>query len=451
MKLRLLKLVIMLGALLPSATYAQSIEGWWKGTLMQRLPIVFHISRSTDDPEAFTGVVYSPAQTPDSMPLDNIRVTDSLLTFTMPTLNASFEGHLEAGRAIDGTFTQGIRLPLRLEPASADDARIYRPQTPKPPFLYHTEDITFVTPDSITVGGTIAAPVKRPAGALVLVSGSGAQNRDEELLGHKPFAVIADHLARMGWATLRCDDRGVGATSPGTPDDTTLDFARDAMAAVGELRRRYPGIPVGILGHSEGGTIALYNAAHHPDSVDLVISLAGMAISGRDLMIRQNEMLAQYSGVEPSAESHALMVKTFDAINEPGTPAEVATRLDAIYPSEGMDQEARAQTIRTMSTPWYIGFVRLDPPQWMGRIRCPVLALGGSWDIQVEAGPNLEAISQTIPSARTQLLDGLNHMLQESPSRAGSFNYATISQTISPRALEAISGFLIDFTRSRNK
>ena len=450
MKLRLLTLILMLHVLVAAAA-SSAVEGWWKGMLMQRLPTVFHISADADDPSKLTGVVFSPAQTADSMPLADIRLADSLLTFSMPTLNASFAGRLTDGPAIVGTFTQGIQLPLRLEPASADDARIYRPQTPKPPFFYKTEDITFVTPDSITVGGTIAAPFTRPVGALVLVSGSGAQNRDEELLGHKPFAVIADYLARMGWATLRCDDRGVGATSAGTPDDTTLDFAADAMAAVGQLRNRYPGIPVGILGHSEGGTIALYNAAHHPDSVDLIVSLAAMAINGRDLMIRQNEMLADYSGQKPTDENHALMVKTFDLIREPGSPADVALRLDSLYSTIEPDPERRAPTIRIMSSPWYIGFVRLDPTQWMDRISCPVLALGGSWDVQVEAGPNLQAIADAVPGARIVLLDGLNHMFQESPAKAGSFNYADISQTISPRALEAISSFLIDFTRARNK
>lgn len=446
MKLRVFLLSILLTATL-CVSASQPVEGWWKGMLMQRLPTVFHLTQTDGE---LQGVVYSPAQTADSMPLADIVFADSLLSFKMPTLNASFSGKLTDGLKIKGTFVQGMQLPLTLEPASAEDARIQRPQTPKPPFFYHTEDVSFVTPDSITIGGTIAGPFARPAGVLVMVSGSGAQNRDEELFGHKPFAVIADYLARMGWVTLRYDDRGVGVTSGGSPDDTTLDFARDALAAVSFMRSRYPGLPVGLLGHSEGGTIALYDAAQNPESVDLVVSLAGMAVSGRDLMIRQNEMLAEYSGITPTEENHALMVETFDAIREPGSPAEVAARLDSIYVSRGVDSESLRQGITAMTTPWYIGFVRLDPTAWMSKIKVPVLALNGTWDVQVEASSNLAAVAGAIPSATIVSLDGLNHLFQESPSKSRSFEYANIQQTISPRALEAIAAFLTDFTRERN-
>ena len=448
MRLRLLTLAATLATVL-CVSASSPAEGWWKGMLMQRLPLVIHITASPSDPQQLAAMVYSPMQTADSFPAARVEFADSLLTLSLPALNASFSGRLTEGPAIDGTFTQGMQLPLRLTPGSPDDILPARPQTPQPPFFYLTEDITFLTPDSITIGGTIAAPFTRPAGALVLVSGSGAQNRDEEIYRHKPFAVIADYLARMGWATLRCDDRGVGSTSPGRPDDTTITYAGDAMAAVGELRRRFPGIPVGILGHSEGGTIALYNAARHPDEIDLAISLAGMAINGRDLMIRQNEMLAEHAGQPQSPESHALMVKVFDAIREPGTPAQVAARIDSLYACIEPDSTRRAPTVAAMSTPWYIGFIRLDPSQWLADIKAPVLAIAGSWDLQVEAEPNLRAIADALPQARTELLPDLNHMLQESPSRQQSFGYATITQTISPLALRTIASFLTDFTRSR--
>lgn len=420
-------------------TWAGGFDGWWRGEVM-KLPIVIHIQNDT-------GSLFSPAQSPDSIPFSSLAVSGDSISFSIAALRLSYSG-TKTDNQISGQLIQGMEIPLTFTPATPDDARIYRPQTPQPPFLYSIEEVTFPSGD-LTMAGTLTIPYTRPFAAIVLVSGSGAQNRDEEIAGHKPFAVIADHLTRCGWAVVRYDDRGVGGSSKGKSTDTTFDFAQDAMAAVSLLRKRFPGLPIGILGHSEGGTIAMINAAQHPDSVNFIISLAGMAVNGRDLMIRQNEMLLEHHGVSEDPQLHADMTAIFDCIASDMSDSLVVAQIDSIMSRTNSDPKQRLRQATDMTKPWYRQFIRLNPIGYLQQIQCPVLALNGSWDIQVDADPNLEAIEKNVKNARTVKLPGLNHLFQESPSRGKSFDYASISQTFSPKALDAITDYLTDYLRSR--
>lgn len=415
------------------------LEGWWSGELM-KMPLVVHLGNDS-------GCLYSPAQTADSIPLSRLDMTGDTLHFEVGAIGLSYTGVFSDSK-ISGTLHQGSDYRLTFFPASAADASLYRPQTPRPPFFYSVEDLTFPSGD-LTMAGTLTTPYQRPFGAIVLVSGSGAQTRDEEIAGHKPFAVIADELTRSGWAVLRYDDRGAGGSERGKPTDTTLDFAQDAMAAVSTVRKRFPGLPVGIAGHSEGGTIAMINAAQYPDSIDFIISMAGMAVDGSELMIRQNEMMLELAGAPEDPALHADLEATFRIVASDMPEAEAAEKIDSIMSRTLSDPAIRAGSVRGLLTPWYRRFIRLTPSVYLDRIKCPMLAINGTWDVQVEAAPNLKAISDRVATAKTVELAGLNHLFQEAPSRSQSFNYAAISQTISPKALKAITDFLTDYLRSR--
>lgn len=193
----------------------------------------------------------------------------------------------------------------------------------------------------------------------------------------------------------------------------------------------------------------MINAAQHPDSVDFIISLAGMAVNGRDLMIRQNEMLLEHHGASEDPQLHAEMTEVFDCIASGMSDSMVVAKIDSIMSRTNPDPRERMRQATEMTKPWYRQFIRLNPTDYLQQIQCPVLALNGSWDIQVDAEPNLDAIERNVKNSRTVKLPGLNHLFQESPSRGKSFDYASISQTFSPKAIDAITDFLTDYLRSR--
>ncbi len=443
MSQRLSALLLML--LVSSSLMADSFEGWWKGEVM-RLPIVFHITRSADGP--LTAIMKSPAQTDREIPCGEVSVSSDSILITIPLISGSYRGRISSADStvIEGTFTQGANIPMTLSRTTAEAAQLYRPQEPKPPFPYVSRDVTFRNGD-ITLAGTLTMPVYgfRP-GAVVLVTGSGTQNRDEEIMGHKPFAVIADFLTRAGWAVLRYDDRGAGGSDKGSTTDTTLDFAADAMAAVRYLRSLPDINParIGLLGHSEGGTIAFIDAAEHPDEVAFAISLAGPAVKGRDVMIRQNEMIYEMSG-HPMPDSLRLSVTAmFDDIVGITDSAQleqaIVDRIMLTDPSKS--REEALASARMMTSPWYTAFVRFDPVPYLSRIKCPLLALNGQWDVQVDARQNLGSISELVPQATIKSYPQLNHMFQEAPSKPASLSYGTITQTISPKVLDDIVQWL---------
>lgn len=442
---RTLFTIIAVVATIMAATAQSPFAGWWRGQLAM-LPIVFHIEETA--PGNLTGNLYSPAQTAEPIPLTTVRAHTDTLTVEAAGIGLRYTGTISGTpRKIDGTLTQGgNKFSIALLPATEDDAKVYRPQTPQPPFLYHSDDITFRN-DTLTLAGTLTYPWSgTPAGAVVLVSGSGAHNRDEEIMGHKPFAVIADFLTHCGWAVLRYDDRGCGGSDAGSPHDTTLDFATDALAALRYLRGldmlRHR--PIGILGHSEGGAIAMIDAATHPAEVDFIISLAGPALKGSDIMVRQNEMIAELSGtpLTPAHRDSLRQAFTLLADTTISTPR-LEPRLMSLLSDIVTDPDHRLASIRQTSTPWYRAFMAYDPATYLKEIRCPMLALNGLWDVQVDAEPNLNAIHQAVPHAKVIAYPALNHLFQESASRRQSFQYGSISQTISPTVLNDIADFLL--------
>lgn len=427
-----------------SCGFASDVMGYWKGEVMT-LPIVFHVFGKDG---AVVATLDSPAQGAKDIPCGKIVVKGDSIMIDMPLLGAAFKGEYEkSADVIKGIFSQGREFAVVLERTTADASLLYRPQEPKPPFFYNSREVTF-SHDGLTFAGTLTTPmIGRSHPAVVLVSGSGAQNRNEEIFGHKPFAVIAHHLTLAGFAVLRYDDRGIGGSSAGTSDDTTRDFADDALAAVDFLKtcNGIDSAKIGILGHSEGGLIAFMCAARRPADISFVVSLAGALVKGRDLMVRQNQMIAQLSGTPLSQSQLKNVEDIFDAIDSVKDEKQLRKRLFGLMSKDGNHaSEQIKQSIDVMTSPWYTEMVRTDPAQYISRTQSQVFALNGEWDVQVDAHQNINALRELLPNAHTKIYPRLNHLFQTAASQAESFNYGAISQTISPEVLTDISKWISD-------
>lgn len=409
--------------------YAQT--GTWSGKLDvqgTKLSLVFHLDGENPTMD-------SPDQGAKGIPIQVSRPASNTIKVIIPSLGASYEG-VWMIRQIVGTFTQmNASFPLTLKPGENKPAR---PQTPKPPYPYQTEEVSFTNGD-IVLNGTLTLPAgySRQTPVLVMVTGSGIQNRDEELFEHKPFAVIADALARAGFATLRYDDRGFDSTGGNPLAWTTEDFKSDAEAAVNLLRSRFD--KVGIIGHSEGGTIALMLAAE--GKADFIVSLAGMAVSGAETLVSQNRISLLQAGVpEDIAEEYCkLLEKSFSVKVNGGTMPDPS---DFDIP-EGLKRNYMA-VLNQIQTPYMAQFLTLDVRPLLADIRCPVLALNGTKDIQVDHESNLDALRKGLKASDANLIESVesaNHLLQQCKTGAVS-EYRTIEETISPKVLETVVSWL---------
>jgi pimeloyl-ACP methyl ester carboxylesterase len=440
------------------------IVGTWEGVLEAAgLRLVFHLE--ADDDGAFTGTMDSPDQGATGIPATSVTFESGTLVFAVQTLGMRYEATLsEDGATLEGTFTQGAaQLPLvltRVAEASQPD----RPQNPQPPFPYEVEDALVDNPRAgVTLSATITTPRgSGPFPAVVLVSGSGPQDRDEALMGHRPFLVLADHLTRAGIAVLRYDDRGVGRSTGDFAAATSEDFASDALAAVAHLER-LPGIgPVGIVGHSEGGLVGPM-AAVDDDRVDFVVMMAGPGLTGAEIIDLQSELINRAEGTPEEIIQHnrRTQEQLFDIVATEADPSAAAPKLRAVLrasieqlPQDVRDQmgaSAGAQAIEAqvqqMNSPWIRFFLFYDPRPTLERVTVPVLALNGEKDLQVPAEANLKEVAAALErggntDATTLLLPGLNHLFQE--AETGSPNeYAVIEETMNPAALEAISSWIL--------
>ncbi len=420
------KYIYLLAIILSAAFAANAQTGSWSGDLNvggSKLPLVFNFDE--DKP-----TVDSPAQGAKGLPMQVDKDESGAINITIPSVGASFQGALINDRIV-GYFKQGgALLPLTLSPG-ADKLR--RPQTPVAPGPYAQEEVTFSNGDAL-LSGTLTLPdgYDRSTPVLLMVTGSGLQNRDEEILDHKPFAVIADALARNGIATLRYDDRGFGRSTGDAANSTTQDLMLDALAGVNLLRGRFDN--VGVLGHSEGGTIALMLGADK--KVDFIVSLAGMAVSGRETLLAQNRLILTDAGVPANLvdEYCRLLTRIFD--NDP----DFEKQLDASALPATLKQNLKAVDAQ-MQRPYMQHFVSLDMRDRLDRIACPVLAINGKKDTQVFCNDNLEALKAGLPAnSRNKImaLDGLNHMLQHCVTGAVT-EYGVIEETISPEVLSAIA------------
>ena len=418
------KILSILVLLFHIALFANAQEGNWSGKLDVRgtkLTLVFHLDGETPTMD-------SPDQAAMGIPIQVERTATGSITIKIPMLGASYEG-LWLIKQIVGTFKQGgASLPLTLTP----EAKLKRPQNPVGPFPYAQEEVTFSNGDA-TLAGTLVLPegYSRKTPVLIMVTGSGQENRDEEIFEHRPFAVIADAFARAGIATLRYDDRGVGGSTGDVLNATTVDFKNDALAGIQMLRERFD--KVGVIGHSEGGLIALMLAAEK--EADFIISLAGVAISGIDLTVRQSRQALEDAGYEKS------VIDTYcKAFREACEVRVYGGRMpfpDELNLPDELKQNYQAVLVQIQS-PWMIKFLSLDMRPLLGGITCPVLALNGTKDTQVDYESNLGALREGLPSSeknRIEAIEGVNHLFQHCTTGALS-EYRLIEETISPAVLD---------------
>jgi len=409
------------------------LEGKWNGTVSifyQSTVMIVTIGHQGD---SYTNTLDIPQQNVYGIP-GEISVLDNSIKIRWASILAAYEGKLlDNTDEIEGVITQqGFQFSLNLFKMDLSNR-----QEPQPPYPYNTEEVTF-SHDNITLTGTLSTPFNgSDFTAVLLVTGSGVQDRDETILGHKPFLVIADYLTRNGIAVLRYDDRGAGGSSPASRYDTTYSYLDDARAGLKYLTTRKEINPkkIGILGHSEGGTISFLAG----NETAFVVSLAGVAIHGKDSMIKQNELFVKLNnpdGWTPEVEKQT--VEIFTAIDEiTNTKALVEKLLEII----GDDISLKSQ-IPTLVSPWYTTMVRLDPTEALKSIKCPVFAINGEWDCQVDCELNLSAVKKYVKNATIKHYPKLNHLFQECPSYKESMNYGLIEQTISPEVLEDVKNFI---------
>jgi len=464
---RLLVSILSVAIAFPLAADAKGpFEGTWVGELHLDaviLRLVFTISSSADGPSA---TMDSPDQGAAGIPVSRVTVVGSSIVMEVKTIGGSYAGTLSAdGASIDGIWSQSSQqFPVLLR-KNDGPFTLNRPQEPRPPFPYTSTEVTF--PDQkagVVLAGTLTVPPgPGPFPTVVLVAGSGPLDRDEQLMGHKPFLVIADYLSRNGIEVLRYDERGVGKSKGSFAAATTLDFADDAEAAVAFLssRSEVDASRLGICGHSQGAIVAPLVAARNK-SVHFIVVLAGPGVRGDELLLQQNAALARASGADEKRVAALVRLNRaiYDAVIQEGDLAERQAKVTKIFLdsidsdptlSEAAKSEARKgldKVLAEVSTPWLRNLLTLDPGAALATLRIPVLALTGSKDLQVLADPNLAAIKAALDKAgntsyRVVKLDGLNHLFQHAKTGLPS-EYGTITETFAPEALAAIKDFILD-------
>ena len=413
------------------ALFSHAQTGTWSGKLDvqgTKISLVFHLDEENPTMD-------SPDQGAKGIPIEVTRTATGSITIKVPSIGATYEG-LWLIKQIAGTFKQmGASLPLTLTPG---EEKLNRPQTPVGPFPYATEEVAFANGDAV-LKGTLVLPegYGRKTPVLIMVTGSGLQNRDEEIYEHKPFAVIADALARAGIATLRYDDRGFGDSTGDLVHCTTDDMKNDALAGIGLLRERFD--RVGVIGHSEGGTIALMLAAEK--KADFIVSLAGMVVSGKETLLWQNRVSLAAAGIPAETiDSYCKALETVFDASTAGMPLPSTSQFDL---PAALSQNLSA-VMRQLSMPYLKHFVTLDVRPLLGVVSCPVLALNGTKDMQVEAESNLGALRSGLPDNpcnKLETVEGVNHMFQHCQTGMTT-EYRDIEETFAPEVLETLVEWL---------
>ncbi len=437
----------------------ERVCGKWLGTLNAG-GVGLHIGLVVSDS---AGVLVSKLLSPDQgvmdIKVDKTEMINDSLKFISKEIRASFKGKINIQNdSLQGYWKQGARLPLAFVRVN-ELPEFVRPQEPKRPFPYKEEEVTFSNDKAgILFSGTLTLPSSgENFPAVVMVTGSGPQNRDEELLGHKPFLVIADYLTRNGIAVLRYDDRGVGKSKGVFSTATTLDFADDAEAAFEFLRndKRIDQKKTGLIGHSEGGLIAPIVAARNKN-VGFVVMLAGPGLKGEDILLLQAELIARADSTpEQEIETNtAFNKKLYNiAIKEKDDKKAASKMRDLIdeywktlnpetIKNIGADKQALVQSVYQLISPWFRCFLTYDPKMALTKTKCSVLAVNGSKDMQVPSQQNITAIKKYLTKAGNKTFvvkefEGLNHLFQHAETGSPK-EYIKIEETCSPEVLEFI-------------
>lgn len=452
------KIVLILFVILTnSSIYAQDISGKWNGILKVQgiqLRLVFNITK-TD--KGYSSTMDSPDQGAKGIPVTTTNYENSILKLEVSNAGIKYEGILGEENAFVGIFKQsGQSFPLVLTKKKIEKEKVIRSQEPIKPYPYYSEEVKFEnTKDKIVLAGTLTLPKKNGKfPVVILISGSGPQNRDEELLDHKPFLVLADYLTKNGIAVLRFDDRGTAKSTGDFKNATTFDFATDVEYAIKYLQTR-KGINknnIGLIGHSEGGIIAPIIASKNKD-IDFIVLMAGSTLRGDKLLLLQKYKIEIQMGINKQLveKNQQIFAGAYEMILNKNLEKEVLSdSLSHYFISKYgkiLPENQKNALINQLTSPWMISFIRLDPAVYLEKVSCPILAINGNKDIQVPSKENLEIIKNIFKKSKNtnvviKELKNLNHLFQECETGVIS-EYATIEQTISPIALEEISNWIL--------
>lgn len=464
----LLQLIFVFIILCSSSIFAQNaatVEGNWLGTLEfsgMKLRIVLKVSKSAD---GFTAKFDSIDQGAKDLSIDKITQKEKAVYFEAKQYGLSYEGTLnEKGDEISGTFKQGEASSPLVFKRTAEAAKVVRPQDPQKPYPYNEEEVSYKNAkDNVKLAGTLTTPRGEGAfPAVILITGSGAQDRNETVLGHHPFLVLADYLTRRGIAVLRVDDRGVGGTDLGSQNNTSENFAGDVLAGIEYLKTRKEINPkqIGLIGHSEGGMIAPMVAAGSKD-VAFIVLLAGTGQTGEDIIYTQTELGQKVGGASQFViDETRKLLKTLLAIVKSETDAKRAEqRIDealsahsARFTEEQKKEFAPIEnSIKSRKSlyvsAWFRYFVLYNPRPALEKVKIPVLALNGENDVQVAWKENLDLISAGLKAGKNtdftvKSFPKLNHLFQTSATGAVS-EYEKIEETISPVVLETVGAWIL--------
>jgi len=451
---------------LESATQqTPSVEGTWLGTLQvpaMKLRVVFHITAKPDG--SLSATLDSPDQGAAGIAVSRVGQEKNGVILEVSAVQGRYEGMLNGdGSTINGKWSQGgVSLDLVLERVE-EAPKMNRPQEPSKPYPYVEEDVTYENAQAgITLAGTLTMPrTSGPFPAVLLITGSGAQDRDETVFGHKPFLILADYLTQRGIAVLRVDDRGVGGSKGDAAQATSEDFAADALAGVEYLKARRQVDPkrIGLIGHSEGGIIAPMVAVQSRD-VAFIVLMAGTGVPGDKIIESQTAALLKIAGADRTLVESAIQSQrqAVEIVKQETDPEVAKQRIrKVIEDAVSKLDEAQKRTIgysdayvdmqtNALTSKWFRFFFMHDPTSVLRKVRCPVLAINGELDLQVAAKENLPAIEQALRDAGNKRvtvkeLPGLNHLFQTAKTGAVD-EYGRIEETMSPLAMETIAGWI---------
>jgi len=457
-------LILLITLFTSSLVTAQDITGKWNGALKvhgTQIRVIFNV---TETDNGFSSTMDSPDQGAKDIPVTKTTFENSKIKFEVSNLMMAYNGELK-GNEIIGILKQGSQeLPLNLSRKTIKKEIVQRPQEPTKPYPYYSEEVTFQNKKTNTsLSGTLTLPKKEGVfPVVILITGSGPQNRNEEILGHKPFLVISDYLTKKGIAVLRYDDRGTGESTGDFATATSADFATDVESAITYLktRKEINKNKIGLVGHSEGGLIAPI-VASKTNEVSFIVLLAGTGIPGNELLLLQQELIARDKGeseedIKKSIQTNA---KVFEMIVKSNDNSKLKSDLTTLM-NETLKKETNSKIPNGMSkkdfvlaqvnqitSPWMQYFLKFNPATTLEKVTCPVLAINGEKDLQVPPKENLVAIEKALKKGGNKNVTiiefpNMNHLFQE--CKTGSLTeYATIEQTFSPIALAEISNWIL--------
>lgn len=452
--------ILLISFLTYITAITQDISGQWNGILKvqgTQLRVVFNVTQTEN---GISTTLDSPDQGAKGIPTTSSSFENSVFKVTVSNLTVEYEGTLGNDNIIVGNFKQaGQSFPMNLSKEIVEKEKIARPQEPTTPYPYYAQEVTFENKGAgISLAGTLTLPKKEGVfPVVILISGSGPQNRDEELMGHKPFLVLSDYLTKNGIAVLRYDDRGTALSKGDFKTATSADFATDVEAGIAYLktRKEINKKKIGLIGHSEGGLIAPMVATQSKD-VSFIVLLAGPGIQGDSILLLQQKLIGKTAGMSDEAlqKNELTNRKIFDIVIASSNLEQLTIDLtnsitqalkdnpNPQKPAGMSDEDFVKLQVNQIASPWMQYFIKHDPAPTLAKVKCPVLALNGEKDLQVPPKENLDAISTALAKGGNKKvtimeLPNLNHLFQE--CKTGSpYEYASIEQTFSPTALTEI-------------